>query len=111
MKLFNDLSGNPAGIKTTINGGMMFVPLDPANTDYAEIMRQLSAETLTLENHVISSKPYPSWTLDVSFEWQPPTTKPDDGKSYDWNEDTQAWDEIVEEEEEEEEAEEEEEEE
>ena len=42
----------------------------------------------------ISPKPYPSWTLDASFDWQPPTAKPDDGKMYSWNEDTKAWDET-----------------
>ena len=43
----------------------------------------------------ILSKPYPSWTLDASFDWQPPTPKPDDGKMYIWNEDTQVWDEHI----------------
>ena len=58
----------------------------------------------------ISPQPFPSWTLDASFDWQPPTAMPDyDGKMYNWNEDTQAWDEIVVEEEEEAEEEEEEE--
>ena len=42
----------------------------------------------------ISPKPYPSWALDASFDWQPPTAMPDDGKRYSWNEDTKAWDEI-----------------
>jgi hypothetical protein len=42
----------------------------------------------------ISPKPYPSWSLDASFDWQPPTTMPDDGKRYIWNEDTKAWDET-----------------
>jgi hypothetical protein len=42
----------------------------------------------------ISPKPFPSWTLDASFDWQPPTAMPDDDdKVYDWNEDAQAWDE------------------
>ena len=54
----------------------------------------------------ISPKPFPSWTLDASFDWQPPTAMPDDNKSYSWNEDTQAWDEIREAPEEEEEEEE-----
>jgi hypothetical protein len=43
----------------------------------------------------IRSQPFPSWTLDASFEWQAPTAKPDDGKYYTWNEDTQAWDEVT----------------
>ena len=42
----------------------------------------------------ISPQPYPSWTLDDSFDWQPPTARPDDDKMYNWNEDTLAWDEI-----------------
>ena len=42
----------------------------------------------------ISPKPYESWTLDASFDWQPPTAYPDDGKRYNWNEDTQSWDET-----------------
>ena len=43
----------------------------------------------------ISPQPYPSWTVDASFDWQSPTEMPDDGKTYSWNEDTQAWDEKV----------------
>jgi len=45
-------------------------------------------------NVFISPKPFASWTLDASFDWQPPTAKPDDGKYYKWNESTEAWDEI-----------------
>ena len=43
-------------------------------------------------NAFITDQPFASWTLDASFDWQPPTAKPDDGKRYTWNEDTQAWD-------------------
>ena len=39
----------------------------------------------------ISPKPYPSWTLDDSFNWPPPPAYPDDDDSHDWNEDTKAW--------------------
>lgn len=39
----------------------------------------------------ISPKPYPSWALDDNFDWQAPTSMPDDGKNYTWNEDTKAW--------------------
>ena len=42
----------------------------------------------------VEPKPYPSWTLDASHDWQPPTPRPVDGKAYSWNEGTQAWDEI-----------------
>ena len=40
----------------------------------------------------ILPQPYSSWTLDDSFDWQPPTAMPDGDKQYTWNEDTQAWD-------------------
>ena len=37
------------GIIATINGKSWTVPLDPDNTDYAEIMRQVDAGELTIE--------------------------------------------------------------
>ena len=37
-------------IKATIDGIEMSVPLDPANRHYAEIMRQVEAGTLTIED-------------------------------------------------------------
>tara|TARA_R100001369_G_scaffold1272_2_gene4371 strand:- start:913 stop:1227 length:315 start_codon:yes stop_codon:yes gene_type:complete len=43
----------------------------------------------------IPPKPYPSWTLDDSNDWQPPTVYPDDGKRYRWNEDTTNWVEVT----------------
>ena len=36
------------GIEATINDVQMWVPLDPANADYAEILRQVDAGTLTI---------------------------------------------------------------
>ena len=52
----------------------------------------------------ISPQPYPSWTLDRDYDWQPPIEMPEgsilhqDGNStgYVWDEDTQAWDEVTE---------------
>ena len=35
-------------IKATIDGQELFVPLDPANRHYAEIMRQVDAGELTI---------------------------------------------------------------
>jgi len=43
----------------------------------------------------ITPQPYPSWSLDDNFDWQPPTPMPDDDKKYEWNEETQTWDEIT----------------
>ena len=47
---YNDFDGNQAGIKATIDGTEMSVPLDPANRHYAEILRQVDAGTLTIQD-------------------------------------------------------------
>ncbi len=41
---------NTCGITATIDGQEMSVPLDPANRHYAEILRQVAAGTLTVQN-------------------------------------------------------------
>ncbi len=40
--------GDNSSINIIANGIEMSVPLDPANIDYAEIMRQVEAGTLTI---------------------------------------------------------------
>ena len=41
--------------------------------------------------------PYPSWVLNEgTYLWEAPTPYPDDGKSYEWDEDTTSWVEITE---------------
>ena len=42
----------------------------------------------------ITPQPYPSWTLDENYDWQPPTPKPEG--NYAWFEPNQQWIEIVE---------------
>ena len=39
----------------------------------------------------VSPKPFPSWVLDASHDWQAPVTRPDDGKNYTWDEATTNW--------------------
>ena len=49
------------------------------------------------ENDVfLDVKPYPSWVLDSdTWTWKAPVgMQPDDGKEYDWNETTGAWEEF-----------------
>ena len=44
----------------------------------------------------ISPQPFNSWTLNESTcQWEAPVAYPDDGKRYQWNEETTSWDEIV----------------
>ena len=38
----------------------------------------------------IAPQPYPSWTLDNDFNWQPPTPRPE-GMGWYWNEAEQVW--------------------
>ena len=38
-----------AGIKATIDGVEMFIPLDPANRHHKELMRQVEEEDLVIE--------------------------------------------------------------
>jgi len=36
-------------------------------------------------------QPFPSWTLDDAYNWQPPHQAPDDGEEYGWDEETGGW--------------------
>jgi len=39
-------------------------------------------------------QPYPSWSLDNVYIWQPPTPYPDDDKEYLWDEANLAWEAV-----------------
>ena len=43
-------SGTNIAVKAVIDGETLHVPLDPANRHYAEIMRQVDAGTLTIQD-------------------------------------------------------------
>jgi hypothetical protein len=45
-----DMDGNNTTIVATIDGVEVFVPLSQGNRHYAEILRQLEAGTLTIED-------------------------------------------------------------
>ena len=45
----NNTDGNKDTIRATIDGQEMFVPLDPSNRHYSEIMRQVEAGTLVIQ--------------------------------------------------------------
>ena len=53
MKIENaqyEVHGLQKYIRATINGAESIVPLDPDNTDYAEILKQVEAGTLTIKD-------------------------------------------------------------
>ena len=37
-------------------------------------------------------QPFPSWSIDSNFDWQPPTPMPVDENKYIWNEQSLSWD-------------------
>ena len=63
-----------------------------------KIRKQYAGEgdTYDADNDVfIVQQPYPSWTLDSNFDWQPPKKQPtsEDDKKYKWDEDKKSWEE------------------
>ncbi len=47
-------------------------------------------------NRFISPQPFPSWTLDADFNWQPPVAYPNGETMPTWDEDTTSWVEVTE---------------
>ena len=39
----------------------------------------------------VAPQPYPSWSLDINHDWQPPTPKPSADKPYEWSEEELEW--------------------
>ena len=72
--------GNPADwIETSIDGSF--------RKQYAGIGYTYDAEA----DVFITPQPYPSWTLDSNYDWQPPVPYPNDGQMYIWDETTLSW--------------------
>ena len=47
--VMSEFMNNNSGIIATIDGCIMHIPLDPANRHYAEILRQVEAGELTIQ--------------------------------------------------------------
>jgi len=44
----------------------------------------------------IPPQPFNSWTLNEdTCQWEAPSARPDDGKMYEWNEETTSWEEVT----------------
>lgn len=43
----------------------------------------------------VAPQPFPSWTLDVNHDWQPPTPMPPEGGPWAWDEETLSWVEVT----------------
>tara|TARA_R100000656_G_scaffold31356_1_gene27362 strand:+ start:306 stop:677 length:372 start_codon:yes stop_codon:yes gene_type:complete len=69
-------------------------------TSYNETIRKNYAEVGSTydasKDAFIPIKEFPSWVLnDTTCKWEAPTSKPDDGKYYCWDEDTTSWKELT----------------
>ena len=60
--------------------------------NYAGIGDKYDAE----RDAFIAPQPFPSWTLnEYTCLWEAPVAYPNDGKDYEWNEETTSWEEIT----------------
>jgi hypothetical protein len=81
-------------VQTSYNtqGGQHLMGGTPFRKNYAGIGYTYDAE----RDAFIPPQPFQSWTLNEdSCLWQPPTSMPDDGKMYDWDETTLSWIEVT----------------
>ena len=93
-------------IKTSYNmrGGVYHIDNTPAGDqsvidgDEARQRKNYAGKGFTYDetrDAFIPPKPFPSWVLnETTCLWDAPVAYPDDGNEYQWNEDTQTWDQI-----------------
>ena len=89
MKYLNDAFGG-TWLKTSYNtvGNTHALGGTPFRKNYAGIGFTYDST----KDAFIAPQPYPSWTLNASTcLWEAPVTRPDDGKVYEWNEETTNW--------------------
>lgn len=89
---FIDALPNPSEwVQTSYNteGGVHSKGKTPVRKNYAATGYTYDSD----KDAFYSPEPYPSWTLnDTTCQWEPPVAYPSDGKMYEWNEETTAWD-------------------
>jgi hypothetical protein len=95
-EFFNTFVDSSPGqwIQTSYNthGGVHTLGGTPLRKNYAGIGFTYDSQ----RDAFIPPKPYASWGLnDDTCLWAAPVAMPDDGKQYQWNEDTQAWVEVT----------------
>jgi len=95
-EFFNTFVDSSPGqwIQTSYNthGGVHTLGGTPLRKNYAGIDYTYDAQ----RDAFIPPKPFASWILNEdACLWDAPVAMPDDGKQYQWNEDTQAWVEVT----------------
>jgi hypothetical protein len=91
-----DTSGNESEAKGVEFCSTLFGHTNWVQTSYNHnIRKQFAGTGYTYDSDsdvFVAPQPYPSWSLDDNFDWQPPTPMPEDDNMYSWNEETQSWD-------------------
>jgi hypothetical protein len=96
-EFFNTFVDSSPGqwIQTSYNthGGVHTLGGTPLRKNYAGIGYTYDSQ----RDAFIPPKPFASWVINEdTCLWGAPVAMPDDGKQYQWNEDTQAWVEVTE---------------
>jgi hypothetical protein len=95
-EFFDTFVDNTPGewIRTSYNtyGGVHKLGGTPLRKNFAGIGFSYDAT----RDAFIPPQPYESWTLnEETCLWECPVSYPDDGNMYQWNEETQTWDEVI----------------
>ena len=61
------------------------------NNNFRKRYASIGGKYDSTNNVFLFPQPYPSWTLNGEYEWQPPTPYPSDGKAYLWSEENNTW--------------------
>lgn len=92
IQQWNDWSDNPLGIQA----GDIILKTDPDAVHSGFRGRNAGVGYIWNPDlqFFVAPRPYPSWILNVQTDkWEAPIPRPNDGKLYLWNEETQTWDE------------------
>jgi len=87
-------------VQTSYNtrGGVHYAPNSNTPDGGVAIRKNYAGKGYTYDktrDAFIAPKPYSSWELNEdTCRWNAPTPYPDDGKKYNWDEDTTSWKEI-----------------
>jgi hypothetical protein len=96
--LNNLFNTNDTWIQTSYNtnSGIHYAPNSHTPDDGFPLRKNYAGIGYTYDEDkdaFIPKKPYASWALNESTcQWEAPVAEPDDGKRYDWNEETTSWD-------------------
>lgn len=101
-EFFDNFVDNSPGqwLRTSYNmrGGIHYEPnSNEPKADQSQALRKnyagIGYSYDSVRDAFIPPQPFPSWVLnEFSCLWNAPVPKPDDGKTYVWNESTESWD-------------------